>query len=125
MKYPIKKRNAETIYMLIDSDDLDKIKDLNLIQSHNKKSNTIYVKSVIYEKCEYIKTIHIHRLIMNLGDYKDDKRIVNHINGNGFDNRKKNLEICEIAHNNLSINRLNTNLGSIIFENDKRRKKKV
>ena len=124
MKYPIKKRNAETIYMLIDSDDLDKIKDLNLIQSHNKKSNTIYIKSVIYQKSEYIKTIHIHRLIMGLGDWNEDPRIVNHINGNGYDNRKKNLEICEVAHNNLSINRLNSNLVSIILENDPKRKKK-
>ena len=87
--------------MLIDSDDLDKIKDLNLIQSHNKKSNTIYIKSVIYQKSEYIKTIHIHRLIMGLGDWNEDP-----------------------AKNNLSINRLNSNLGSIIFENDPKRKKK-
>ena len=124
MKFPVKKRNSPTIYMLIDSDDLDKIKDLNLIQVKNKKSNTIYIKSVIYENCNYVKTLHVHRLIMNLGDYKDDKRIVNHINGNGYDNRKKNLEICQIAHNNLSINRLNSNLGTIFFENDPKRKKK-
>lgn len=124
MKYPVKKRNGETIYMLIDSEDLDLIKDLNLIQVNPKNSNTTYIKSVLYEKGQYIKTIHIHRLVMGIGDFKDDKRIINHINGNGWDNRKKNLEICDLNHNNLSINRPNGKCGYIYFENCKSRKKK-
>jgi hypothetical protein len=124
MKIPVKKRNGETIYMLIDSEDLHLIKDLNLIQSSPKKSNTTYIKSLIRENNKYLKSIHIHRLVMGLGDFKDDKRIVNHINGIGYDNRKKNLEICDVLHNNLTINRLNSNLGSIIFENDPKRRKK-
>lgn len=35
--------------------------------------------------------IRLHRLIMNVG--KGDKRVVHHINGDTFDNRKSNLMI--------------------------------
>lgn len=58
------------------------------------------------------KSFIMHRLIMKL-DF-DDKRQIDHINGNGLDNRKKNLRICtnqENSFNGLKKNGLNKYKG--------------
>ena len=53
---------------------------------------------------------------MGLGDFKDDKRVINHIDGDGLNNKKENLEICSIMYNSQSINKPNSNVGHIYFE---------
>ncbi len=127
--------------MLIDEEDYDKIKDLNLTLNFTSSNTTYYAKSRIYEvekildKAEkfcgrtrkkvfkYKKTINIHRLIMGLGDYKNDKRVINHIDGNGLNNTKENLEICDMLYNSQSINRVNeAKSKNYYFENDPKRK---
>jgi hypothetical protein len=49
----------------------------------------------------------MHREIMGLGH--DDGHIVDHINGDGLDNRRCNLRICTIAENIRNRTRLNKN----------------
>lgn len=140
IKIPIKHRTKGTHFMEIDEEDFDKIKDLNLTLNHTSNKNTYYAQSTIYElekildepepfcgrtrkKCfKYVKRINIHRLIMGLGDYKNDKRIINHIDGNGLNNRKQNLEICDGIHNSQSINRIHHSSKGYYFENDPKRK---
>jgi len=124
MIIPVHNRNRDTIDMIIDDEDYDKIKDLNLRQNNNSNKYTTYIISTMYENKKYVRTLHIHRIIMGLGSYKDDKRIVNHINGIGYDNRKCNLEICDTCYNSQSINKPHQKIGSISFENDPKRKKK-
>lgn len=56
-------------------------------------------KNLIKEKIKFReenKKILIHRLIMN----PDHDKVINHKNKNGLDNRRENLEICTISHNN-------------------------
>ena len=122
LKIPIKHKTIGTKTMLIDEEDYDKIKDLNLILNTNSNHNTIYCKSIVYENRKYIKKLNIHRLIMGLDDYNIDKRIVNHINGDGLDNRKENLEICNTIYNSQSINCIHSNYKNYYYENDPKRK---
>ena len=141
LKIPIKHKTKGNHTMLIDEEDYDKIKDLNITLNHTSNPNTNYAQSRIYElekildKAEpfygktrkkvfkFKKTINIHRLIMGLGDYKNDKRIINHIDGNGLNNTKENLEICDSMYNSQSINRVNEKRKkNYYFENDPKRK---
>jgi len=117
MEIKIKHRRLGINIMYLDKEDYDKIKDLNL--TLYIKPNTNYCRSRIYEKQKYVKTINIHRLVMGLGDFKDDKRMVNHIDGNGLNNRKENLEICDNLYNTQSINCINKNVGNVYYDSIK------
>lgn len=45
------------------------------------------------------KIIKLHRFIMNI---HNPKILVDHINGNGLDNRKENLRFCSASQNNFN-----------------------
>ena len=108
LKIPITHKTKGINYMEINEEDFDKIKHLNLTLNHTSNKKTYYVNSTIYENKKYVKKVHIHRLIMGLEDYKTDKRIINHIDGNGL--------------NSQSIRQKNVNRKSYWFENDPKRK---
>ena len=55
----------------------------------------------LYTANKYDTSIALHRLLMNLP--KGDKRIIDHINQNVFDNRKSNLRITDRAGNMMNI----------------------
>jgi hypothetical protein len=64
------------------------------------------------------KKIYMHRQIMNL---KDNGKIVDHINGNGLDNRKCNLRICSKGENGrhrikLPLNNKSGHIGVYFFK---------
>lgn len=74
----------------IDKDDFERTKSLKW---HLKKSkgNKVYVASSKWKG----KTIYMHRYIMRCPKDKE----VHHINGDGLDNRKSNLEVIDKREN--------------------------
>ncbi|MBB5150284.1 HNH endonuclease [Ureibacillus thermosphaericus] len=85
---------GETMEILIDKDDFDKVNEFSGTWSAKKDGNTHYAE--IRNGKSFIK---IHRLIMN---YNGNK-VIDHKNGNGLDNRKSNLRI--VTHKVNSRNR--------------------
>lgn len=84
-------KNSGVLDCFIDIEDIDKISHLYWRVRYDKRhpNCTSYVESQkrIDGKA---KRIHLHRFIMNC----PDDMIVDHINGNGLDNRKSNLRVC-------------------------------
>lgn len=79
-------------YAIIDIDDYDKVKDYRW---HLEKSrgDLKYVAD-----CSGGKTKRLHNIIMGVYDDK----VIDHINGNGLDNRKQNLRIATFSENGLN-----------------------
>ena len=75
------KNQKEKTRVLIDEDDIDKIKNIKWCYDRYVRNTTL--------------KISLHRLIMGC----DEKSVVDHINGNTLDNRKYNLRICDISKN--------------------------
>lgn len=84
-------------FALVDDEDYEKIS--NYSWRLKKTTNTWYAQRNSYpplvKKCT---TIHMHREILGLNGGKT----VDHINGNGLDNRRTNLRICSQADNTLN-----------------------
>jgi hypothetical protein len=64
----------------------------------NKSINTCYARRKVKKELNKT-TILMHRQIMN----PPDNMLIDHINGNGLDNRKENLRICTRSQNNFNI----------------------
>ncbi len=129
MMVPLSHRRLGKFEMLIDDEDWDKIKHLNLTINFDSTPHTQYAKSRVYEKkpdggFRYVKDLHVHRIIMGLGDYKEDRRMVNHINGNGLDNRKQNLELSDCLHNSQSWRQPNRVARRVSFDTSMKRLKR-
>lgn len=80
--------------VLVDEDDLP------LVCAHTWSAHRIdgltYAATNIRENGK-AKTLHMHRLLMNPRDLH-----VDHINGDGLDNRRSNLRLCTNAENRLN-----------------------
>lgn len=98
------------------------IDDLHIIQSKNwyRDKDGYLVYSYYYLGKRYF--VRFHRLVMNA----KSEQIVDHINRNRADNRKKNLRICNHGENNRNRGVYTTNTsGTTGVHYDKKRKKWV
>jgi hypothetical protein len=89
----------EDYTILIDDEDFQRFSEHTWHILHNKFNK--YCQTDIYNKGKR-KTMRLHRFILGL-DF-GDKRMINHKNGDGLDNRKSNLEICDNCYNSQSLN---------------------
>lgn len=98
---------------LIDIEDVEKVKNLfwNIRYDKRHPSCTVYVESRISSNRKS-KRVHLHRLITNC----PDDMVVDHINGDGLDNRKSNLRICTQKIN--TINRTNCSRINYVKRDD-------
>ena len=109
---------GEDYTVLIDEEDFHKVSKYTWHINHHHKCSLKYCEANI--KIDGKKTaISIHRLIMGL-DY-GDKQMINHKDGNGLNNKKSNLEICDAMYNNQSIN-TKRNFGCISIRKNRLKK---
>ena len=80
--------------VIIDLEDLNKIENYKWRVEKDDKHNTMYCRSDIVINKKH-KSVNIHRLITNCP--KD--KIIDHIDRNGLNNRKKNLRIVDPSLN--------------------------
>lgn len=81
----VKNKHLGIVKVLIDENDYKKLEGKSI---HIKTGNTIFYAIIKING----KNIRLHRFIMGL-KYGDNREI-DHINGDGLDNRRKNLRIC-------------------------------
>jgi hypothetical protein len=114
-------RKVEPVYAEIDDDDLERVSQHKWGQNRQSSSYTTYAHAIMNER-----KVHLHRFIMGLGDYKDDKRIIDHEDGNGLNNKKENLTICDTLYNAQSFRRHhgNTNVGLVYYDTSMKRVKR-
>ena len=91
------------------------IDDYNLIKKYNWHfSGRDYIGTTIYNKeTKKHETLMIHRLLMNVQDLSWKEVVVDHINGNIYDNRKSNLRVVTQAQNSMNQKKSKNNTSGI------------
>ena len=112
-------RQTTAVYAEVDEDDFEKLSKFQWSKNNASNCHTTYAKTETGKTKQ-----HLHRMIMGLGDYKDDKRIINHIDGDGLNNRKCNLEICDTLYNSQSFRKHNSNVGAVYYDTSMTRLKR-
>ena len=114
-------KSVEPVLAEIDEEDVEKVEKFVWSQNKHSSRYTIYAQSTTGGK-----KIHLHRLIMGLGDFATDKRIVDHKDGNGLNNKKNNLTVCDTLYNSQSFRRHNgnCNIGCIYIDTSMTRLKR-
>jgi hypothetical protein len=114
-------RAVVPVYAEVDEEDLERVAQYKWGQNKGSSKHTTYARTTTGGNL-----IHLHRFVMGLGDYKDDKRIIDHIDGNGLNNKKENLVICDTLYNSQSFRRHhgNHNVGFVYYDTSMKRVKR-
>lgn len=101
------KKAQEVARTKIDKEDKEKLKDYKLYARF--QNGKIYAHFSIRGSG---KKIAVHRFLMNISDEQYTiNRVVDHINGDSLDNRKKNLRICTQQQNSKNIRKAGKVIG--------------
>ena len=84
----------------VDDEDFERMSKHKWIANITKRSNTVYAHNIDYS--DYKKPISnlMHRLILNVAN---SDITVDHINGNGLDNRRCNLRLATLTQQQFNI----------------------
>ena len=102
------RKNSKSVYAMVDDEDFERVSELKWYIL--KAAHTTYAATRTL--CQLRKTVYLHRFLMGL-DF-GDKRVVNHIDGNGLNNQRNNIEVCSQMYNTQSINKPNSNKGYVV-----------
>lgn len=101
---------TQGLFAQIDECDFDLVSQFKW-SAHNKRRKTFYAVRVTYPrgKAGGAESVKMHRLILGIDD---PDVLVDHIDGNGLNNTRANLRVCDSAENqrNRGANR-NNKLG--------------
>lgn len=92
----IKKEDKDLI-ILIDLDDVEKVKKFKW--RCGKNNSNYYIRAWGRKEDRYQKIIYLHRYVMDCPKYMQ----VDHISHDTFDNRKQNLRICTSLENKQNV----------------------
>lgn len=81
---------------IIDTSDVEVVRDYKWRSAKGKGTNYVCARRKLDDG--RVKTIFLHRLLMN----PERGLVVDHINGEGLDNRRTNLRVVTVAQNNLN-----------------------
>ena len=87
-------------YAIVDAEDYTKVSKYKWSETKLGHRRTSYARTNIKEGEKY-RTESLHRLILGLSS--KDGNIVDHINGNGLDNRKINLRLSSPRENAVNV----------------------
>ena len=96
----VTKLTGDSIYFIIDKEDSERVQT----RSWHSCVNDTYIGSTFRTTTNERKTLHLHNFVMNrlTFDGKGATETVDHINGNGLDNRKVNLRITTQSLQNMN-----------------------
>jgi hypothetical protein len=105
---------------LIDDDDADRVQDYKWTLFFNPRNGKRYAKRGIQCKGKKQQTIYLHRFLMDAPAHLH----VDHINGDGLDNRRTNLRLVTPSQNQYNMKRqADTATGFKGVQFDKRKKR--
>lgn len=87
---------GSNLFAVIDKMDADLVKSFRWIPT-KKPNGRVYARAYFRKSTNAYTTIAMHRLILGLKN--GDKSIVDHINHDTLDNRRKNLRVCTPSEN--------------------------
>ncbi len=91
--FEIKRRNGDTYIVLVDDDDLHLVMSMGKWGVLVQPGKTVYVRKTLNSQK---RLLSLHRFLMNPPEGVQ----VDHINGNGLDNRRANLRLASCSENN-------------------------
>jgi hypothetical protein len=91
MKIPL----SRGLFAIVDFDDFKTISRFKWCVQDTRGNKKFYAKRSIRFGGGHSRVEMMHRIILGVGPDK----IVDHINGNGLDNRRINLRVCSISQN--------------------------
>jgi hypothetical protein len=83
------------VVILVDEDDLERLSKFRWFTYKGKTNRTAYAARSDYTTGSR-RQISMHRYILGASTHEE----VDHINGDGLDNRKQNLRVCSTKENN-------------------------
>jgi hypothetical protein len=98
-------------FVIVDPEDFEKLNQYNWYEKNNgytyyaeRKERKERIQNTVDSRQNKKITIRMHRQIMNLlpsdpFDFTQDKKVVDHINRHGWDNRKANLQVVSQQEN--------------------------